>query len=137
MRILIIDDHADSAEMLSVILTRKGHAVRTAASCAQAMTLCAAESFDLLISDLGLPVCDGWETLQRLRQTCTVPAIALSGHARAASIEQSRAAGFDAHLTKPVDFAVLTETIDRLTGGRAAPAPAAANADAEAGASTS
>lgn len=118
MRILIIEDHADSARMLSMILARKGHDVRATRSCDEAIELCVAVAFDLVISDLGLPGCNGWETLARLRETYAFPAIALSGHADAADIERSRAAGFGAHLTKPVDFAALAEAVDRLTANR-------------------
>ena len=67
----------------------------------------------LLISDIGLPDFDGWELLARLRAHCAVPAIALTAFNSDEDRERSRAAGFDAHLPKPVDFKTLTAVVAR------------------------
>jgi CheY-like chemotaxis protein len=126
MRILIVEDHADSAEALDRWLKSKGHRTRSAGSCAEALALCEAEQFDLLIVDIGLPDGDGWELLGRVRRTCATPAIALTGYGRADDVARSRAAGFDAHLTKPVEFAELAAIMPRFERPAGPPAPAGA-----------
>jgi DNA-binding response OmpR family regulator len=117
MRILIVEDHADSAAILAIVLRRAGHDVSVAVTAAGALAACAAESFDLLVSDIGLPDMDGWELLRRLREHCAIPAIALTANGLSEDVERSRAAGYDEHLHKPVDFALLTATVARVGGG--------------------
>lgn len=112
LRVLVVDDHADSVEMLARVLELKGHDVTSVTSAADALRLCGERAFDLLISDLGMPDCDGWDLLARVRAICGVRSIALSGFARAADVDKSQAAGFDAHLAKPVNFTALLATID-------------------------
>ena len=70
--------------------------------------------FDLIVSDLGLPDSSGLTLLGQLRALCDVPAIALSGYDMEENVRQSRAAGYNEHLTKPTDFSLLTLTIGRL-----------------------
>ena len=81
------------------------------------MRICEGDCIDLLICDLGLPDGDSWHLLAELRRRSVRKAIALSGFGMAADIEHSRAAGIDVHLTKPVQFAQLMETVRQLAGG--------------------
>ena len=113
MRILIVEDHADSAEMLAWALRHSGHEVECALSGSDAVLACSDHSFDVLIADIGLPDIDGWELLRRIRAKAK-SCIALSGYAMARHIEKSKEAGFDAHLAKPVDLALLLKTVDAL-----------------------
>jgi CheY-like chemotaxis protein len=114
MRILIVEDHRDSAEMLGRALGHRGHEVETAFTGSEAVLACNDHSFDVLIADIGLPDIDGWELLRRIRVKAK-RSIALSGYAMACHIEKSKVAGFDAHLAKPVDLALLIRTMDSLS----------------------
>jgi len=115
MRILVVEDHSDSAEMLARILGARGHHVESVATGAEALERCADTHYDLLIADLGLPDFDGWELLLRVRKTCDIRSIALSAYAQTTDIDKSLATGFDAHLTKPVDVATLVATVEGAT----------------------
>jgi two-component system CheB/CheR fusion protein len=114
MRILLVEDHSDSAAVVVRVLSAKGHAVEAVASADQAMRRCREGTYDLLIADIGLPDLDGWALLEAVRGRCVVRAIALTGYGGAAEVERSRLAGFDAHLTKPIEIGVLLETVRRF-----------------------
>jgi signal transduction histidine kinase len=118
IRILLVDDHWDTAECLRLLLAGQGHEVRTAASIAQAIKVAESFEFDILISDIGLPDGRGTELLTRLRSATDRPilGIAMSGFGMQDDRKHSRQAGFVEHLTKPVDFAVLNQAITRLAG---------------------
>ncbi len=115
LRILLVEDHADTAEILKRMLVRRGHEVVIAGNVAVAVEKGNAERFDLLLSDIGLPDGTGSELLEKLRPTCMMPAIALSGFGSQQDIQRSLAAGFLLHLTKPVNFHTLHEAIERFT----------------------
>jgi signal transduction histidine kinase len=110
-RILLVDDHADTLAVLQKMLTRRGHEVFAAKSAAAARDLANRESFDLLISDIGLPDGSGLELMAELSETHGLRGIALSGYGAEADIERSRAAGFFGHLTKPVEIPALEKLI--------------------------
>jgi CheY-like chemotaxis protein len=110
---LLVEDHQDSANMMALILRGHGHDVLTVGTAEEALRACREGAFDLLVSDIGLPDFDGWELLTRIRAHCAVPAIALTAFSSHADRERSRAAGFDAHLPKPVDFKALTAAVAR------------------------
>jgi signal transduction histidine kinase len=118
VRILLVDDHADTLVSLCSLLTQDGHEVRTAASIEQALDIAETYQFDVLISDIGLPDGHGTELLARLKSAGKPGpiGIALSGFGMADDRKRSRKAGFAEHLTKPVDFAVLQRAITRLAG---------------------
>jgi signal transduction histidine kinase len=113
-RILLVEDHQDTATVLSRALKRKGFEVSTAHTVAAATELFESQEFDLVISDIGLPDGNGIELLTRLTPIRRVPAIALSGYGMDHDVEKSRAAGFVEHLTKPVNWDSLCESIDRV-----------------------
>ncbi len=125
-RILLVDDHKTTRETLARLLSQKGHRVESAHSVAKALEVAGGGDFDLVISDLGLPDGDGHGLMRILRRDFGLRGIALSGYGMQADIEKSRDAGFDEHLTKPIDPASLEEAIQRtarLTANRAAPPP--------------
>jgi CheY-like chemotaxis protein len=107
LRILIVDDHEDSAEMLSMLLAGKGHATRMAFDGATALEVAAAFQPHVGLLDLNLPGMSGYELAQQLR---AIPAlahmrlVAVTGHGSDAHRVKARAAGFDEHLLKPVDL---------------------------------
>jgi CheY-like chemotaxis protein len=115
MRILVVDNHADTADLLARVLRANGHAVRAAGTAADALAACAARPFDLLVSDVALPGVDGWELVRRVRgDRCAPRAIAVTAYGRGRDVDRSRRAGFDAHLTKPVDLPTLLRAIDAV-----------------------
>jgi CheY-like chemotaxis protein len=124
MRILVVEDHADSADLLARVLRGTGHEVRIAGTVADTLRLCDESGFDLLIADIGLPDGDGRALLRDLRQRGrrVIRAIATSGFVTPDDEARSRAAGFEAHLTKPLDVAALTRAVAAITAGTA-PAP--------------
>jgi CheY-like chemotaxis protein len=119
LRILLVEDHADTAVILGRILRKMGHEVVHAPTVASALETAEQEfreaGIDLVISDLGLPDGSGLDLMRRLLQSHDVRGIALSGFGRESDIEQSMAAGFTRHLTKPINVLVLRKTIVELT----------------------
>jgi PAS domain S-box-containing protein len=114
LRILLVDDHQDTAESLALLLRQRGFEVVVAYTMASALEH-AASGFDLLISDLGLPDGSGRELAKRLASGGPIRAIALSGYGGDADVAASRAAGFRAHLVKPVEPARLLRVIERVS----------------------
>ena len=117
LRILLVEDHADTARMMSRLLAAGGHEVEMAGTVAAALDMAGSRSFDLLLSDLGLPDASGHDLLRMLRQRgVSLPAIALSGYGLEEDLRRSDAAGFAAHLTKPINLQRLHATIERVAG---------------------
>lgn len=107
LRILLVEDHEPTRGTLTRLLVRRGHEVASAGSVATALELAGRRPFDLVISDIGLPDGSGHELMQTLRAEHQLTGIALSGYGMVEDIQRSVAAGFFAHLTKPVDISVL------------------------------
>ena len=117
LRILLVEDHGDTARIMTRLLVRRGHEVKAAGDVASALALIDLSGFDLLVSDLGLPDRSGLDLIRELRSRGqTLPAIALSGYGQEEDVRRSREAGFNAHLTKPVDFEQFYRTITAVTG---------------------
>jgi CheY-like chemotaxis protein len=107
-RICLVENHADTAELLAMLLTQRGHQVLSAANCAQARHLLQTQRFDVLLSDIGLPDGSGWELLEQLTDAERPHyAIAMSGFGALSDRERSRLAGFRHHLVKPIDLRQL------------------------------
>jgi PAS domain S-box-containing protein len=113
-RILLVEDHVATRETLARLLARRGHQVERAGSVAQAIEVANHSEFDLIISDLGLPDGSGRDLMLALQEKSHVPAIALSGYGMKSDIEESKAAGFDEHFTKPVNISQLEDAIDKV-----------------------
>ena len=113
LHILLVEDHADTARMMSQLLRSEGHKVRIADSVAAARAQ-ADGPFDLVISDIGLPDGTGYDVIREIHARRPVPGIALSGFGTEADVARAREAGFDQHITKPVDFHRLLAAIDQL-----------------------
>ncbi|MEY2482467.1 MAG: hypothetical protein QOK24_995 [Verrucomicrobiota bacterium] len=114
LRILLVDDHPDTCSALERLLTLRGHSVATAGSVGAALESAGQNSFDLLISDVGLPDGNGMELFRRLRATQPMRGIAISGFGMDADIGKSLEAGFAEHLVKPVKLEKLEEAIARV-----------------------
>ena len=119
-RILIVEDQPDTLEMLTAVFERRGYQVIGCNSARRALELLAHEDFDVLVSDVGLPTMDGLQLIRSLRDNKDLkrtPAIALTGYASQKDSEAALDAGFDLHLSKPVDPKELTEAVERLLIG--------------------
>lgn len=112
-RLLLVEDHDDTAEMMQELLESEGYAVERARSVAEALAV-DISSIDAIISDLGLPDGSGHTLLKRFEKAPLPPAIALSGRGMQADLEASAAAGFELHLTKPVSFESLLESLSKV-----------------------
>jgi signal transduction histidine kinase/DNA-binding response OmpR family regulator len=129
IRVLAIDDEADARGLLSVILTQSDAKVMAVASVQEALGAMGSWKPDVIISDIGLPYEDGYALIRQLRalppeKGGDLPAIALTAFARSEDRVKALAAGYQTHVTKPVDPAELVAVVASLTGrtGRACPA---------------
>lgn len=117
-RILLVEDHGDTAMILVRILRKMGHHVEHAATVASALELAdeqmASGGLDLLVSDLGLPDGNGLDLMRELSARYAIRGIALSGFGMDSDIRQSITAGFSRHLTKPIDIALLRNTLAEI-----------------------
>jgi signal transduction histidine kinase/CheY-like chemotaxis protein len=113
-RVLVVDDHFDTCTGMKMMLERRGYRVTLAHTADQAVERTRHEEFDLVISDIGLPDRSGYELMQELSTTKGLPGIALSGFGMENDVSRARAAGFSEHLTKPINFDRLEESIQNL-----------------------
>lgn len=118
MGVLVIDDSADTTEMLRQLLEINGAKVRTASSGAEALRVVSQQKFDVIISDVSMPEMDGFEFLRQLRdrpEHRDVPVLALTGFGRPEDIERAKSAGFFSHITKPLDLEKLAKTLQTVS----------------------
>ena len=114
LRVLVVDDSQDAADMLATLLVMAGHEVRTAYSGPAALEAAAAFRPDAVVLDIGLPGLDGYQVAERLRRDPALKdalLIAASGYGQEEDKRRSREAGFDHHLVKPVDLRKLQEIL--------------------------
>ncbi|OYW31507.1 MAG: hypothetical protein B7Z47_00850, partial [Chthoniobacter sp. 12-60-6] len=114
LRLLFVEDHADTARILSRQLSKAGLVVVQAHDVAGAIELSERERFDLLVSDLGLPDGSGYEVMRHVRSAQNIPGIAMSGYGMEEDMRRSREAGFSEHLVKPIDLRELIAAIRRV-----------------------
>jgi PAS domain S-box-containing protein len=114
MRVLLVEDHVDTARATVRLLERVGYKVGWADGVAAALRLAESQPFDVVVSDLGLPDGSGYEVMQQLRERYGLSGIALSGFGMEGDIVRGRDSGFVEHLVKPVDVATLDQTIRRV-----------------------
>jgi signal transduction histidine kinase len=113
-RILVVDDNDDAALSLKKALERLGYAVEIAHDGPEALHAAAVFEPEIALLDIGLPVMDGYELARRLLASRRVHLIALSGYGQEADRKRSAAAGFEVHLTKPVDLRHLESVVRSL-----------------------
>ena len=114
---LVVDDVADVTEMLAVVLSHAGYSVVTAASAPAALQAARERQFDVIISDIGMPEMNGYQLARELRVMPgyeTVPMVAVTGYSMFDDKERSTKAGFNAHMTKPIDPRALLDLIEQL-----------------------
>jgi PAS domain S-box-containing protein len=120
LRILLVEDHADTAEAMAELLRLIGHEVVVAGSVAAGLAAAHAADggIDLVVSDLGLPDGSGHDLMRELKERYGWKGIALSGYGMEDDVRRSRDAGFARHLTKPVALEALRDAIRQVAGDR-------------------
>jgi PAS domain S-box-containing protein len=122
VRVLVVDDDADTLFMLRKTLERYGARVTACESAREGLRAIEGTPFDVLVSDIGMPLEDGYKFIRRIRQherargEARLPALALTAYARREDEDTALAAGFDAHQAKPVAPAELVEAVATLAG---------------------
>jgi CheY-like chemotaxis protein/two-component sensor histidine kinase len=116
-RVLVVDDNVDGAEMIAEFLGVLGYRTATAHDGPDALRIAAEFSPQIALLDIGLPVMDGYELAERLReQWAEVRLVAITGYGQESDRERAHRTGFDAHLTKPVHLDVLAKLVETLSG---------------------
>jgi CheY-like chemotaxis protein len=117
LRILVVDDEADARELLRRLLDEQGCTVTCAASAGEALAILEGTACDVMLTDIGMPVTDGYELLRRVRSADgpRMTAIAVTAFARAEDRDRALAAGFDGHVAKPVNPTHLLQMLGRAT----------------------
>jgi CheY-like chemotaxis protein len=113
-RILVVDDNQDSADSIAILLRTMGHEVHTAHDGLEAVDATAEFQPDMVLLDLGLPKLNGFDAARRIREQPggrERVVIALTGWGQEEDRRRSKEAGFDHHLTKPIDFGVLRDLL--------------------------
>jgi CheY-like chemotaxis protein len=126
LRILVVEDEADSREIISTVLREWGADVAAAAAARDALRALDDGTPDVLVSDIGMPDMDGFELIRAVRKRSPgaggkVPAIALTAYAEPESRQSALDAGFDEHVPKPAEPRQLLQAVARLAGRRPPP----------------
>ena len=116
---LVVDDEADTRDILLAVLTSCGAQATAAASAAEALRLLGRERYDVLVSDIGMPDEDGYTLIGRVRALAgedggSIPAVALTAYARAEDRLRVLRSGFQMHVPKPVEPAELITVVANL-----------------------
>ena len=117
LRVLVVDDVPDVTEMIGLFLKHAGYDVATADSATMALQLTNEETFDLIISDIGMPEMNGYELAETLRSHASyqrIPMIAVTGYSEYDDRARALRCGFSAHLTKPIDPNQLLNLMNKL-----------------------
>ena len=123
-KILIVEDNEMNRDMLSRRLARRGFDIVVAVDGEEGIKVASAESPDLILMDMSLPVMDGWEATRQLKgrdDTRNTPIIALTAHAMSGDRDKAMEAGCDDYLSKPVDLPQLLAKIEKILGEESAP----------------
>ena len=124
VRVLIVDDHADSRDLFATVLSRRGAEVTAVDSVREGLAAARRVRPDVIVCDLAMPGDDGFALIREIRsrpgdQGSVVPAVALTAYARPEDRERALAAGFQVHLSKPVEPRALLEAVARVAVGGA------------------
>jgi PAS domain S-box-containing protein len=111
-RVLLVEDHTDTRAAMARLLQALGCTVTLATSVREAVAIASHAAFDLLISDIGLPDGSGIDVMRSLREQ-NIRGIALSGFGQEEDVQRSRDAGFETHMTKPINFQTLRELVSK------------------------
>lgn len=114
LRILVVEDHKETLQALSRLLSHFGHEIAVADSAESALPIIESTEFDVILSDIALPGGDGYDLVAKAKRRRPVKAVALTGFGATEDIERGKKAGFDFHLTKPVDFQELRTVLGQI-----------------------
>jgi len=114
LRILVVEDHNDTLEALSRLLTRFGHEISVADRAENALNMIESKEFDVVLCDINLPDGSGYDLIAEAKRKRPIKAVALTGFAANEDIQRGKDAGFDFHLTKPVDFHELRAVLGQI-----------------------
>jgi CheY-like chemotaxis protein len=123
-RVLVVDDEEDARELTAVVLEAEGAVVTHVGSASGALDALRDGDFDVLVSDIGMPNRDGYDLIRTVRtnegsaNARRLPAVAVTAFSAPEDRKRALTAGFDEHLSKPVDVARLVEVIARLAASR-------------------
>ena len=114
-RILIVDDYEDTANLFAKLLTRHGYDVQTLACAREVMQVAEAFKPNVILCDIGMPDLDGYQVARSVKahpELRSIPLVAVTGYGRESDRRSALEAGFDLHLTKPVDVNLLRSIVD-------------------------
>ena len=136
LRILVVDDNQDSAISMTLLLELQGHEVHVAHAGLDALRIAGETLPDVILLDIGMPGMNGYEVARRLRaqeKFAKTLLVAITGYGRTSDLKQTKSAGFDHHLVKPVDYEKLQHVIStrQQAAGGSAERPAKADARIE------
>ncbi|MBB5412089.1 hypothetical protein HDG34_006055 [Paraburkholderia sp. HC6.4b] len=112
LSVLLIEDHADTADVMAQLMRGLGHQVTVVGRVDDALAATQLHRFDLVVSDVGLPDGTGLDFVKAFREHSDVPAVALTGFGTDEDVRRCLSAGFTSHLTKPVNFGQLEAMIE-------------------------
>lgn len=114
LRILVVEDHNDTLEALSRLLSHFGHEISVADRAENAINQIKSKQFDVVLCDIALPDGSGYDVIAEAKRKHPVKAVALTGFGGTEDVERGKKAGFDFHLTKPVDFHELRAVLGQI-----------------------
>ena len=114
LRILVVEDHSDTLEALSRLLSHFGHEISLADTAENALNMLESKEFDVVLCDIALPDGNGYDVIAQAKRRRSVKAVALTGFSATEDIQRGKEAGFDFHLTKPVDFHELRVVLGQI-----------------------
>jgi CheY-like chemotaxis protein len=123
-KILLVEDHADTADVAARLLRGRGYDVIVAQSIKSALTAAESNEIDLALCDIGLPDGDGCDLMRELRAKYSLRGIALTGYNMDDDADRVEQAGFSSRLVKPIDFEALCRTVENVLS-TALPSPVA------------
>ena len=114
LRILLIEDHSDTRQTLSRLLTHFGHQISVADNTQSALEIVQSQKFDVVLSDIGLPDGSGYDVISQVKRKQPVKAVAITGFGTDEDVRRGKEAGFDFHLIKPIDVHELRNVLDQV-----------------------
>ena len=123
LQILVVEDHGDTRRVLTGLLGHFGHSISAADNVESALAFLRAKRFDAIVSDLALPDGSGCEVIREAKRRQHLTGVALTANGEEDDVTLGRAAGFDYHLTKPIDFAQLRNVLEQIAPARNGASP--------------
>ena len=114
LQILVVEDHGDTRRVLTGLLGHFGHSISAADNVESALAFLRVKQFDAIVSDLALPDGSGCEVIREAKRRQHLTGVALTANGEDDDVRRGRDAGFDYHLTKPIDFAQLRNVLEQI-----------------------